>query len=1042
VLLRLVFVLYAEDRGLLPRDALYGNHYSVTGLFERLREDAGRYPDTMDQRYGAWARLLTLFRLIHDGAAHGGLRLPPRYGHLFSPDRYNFLEGRPWRVGRVMGDRIDPPPVSDGVVYRVLQNLIILDGERLSYRTLDVEEIGSVYQTMMGFTLEVARGRSIAVKATKPHGAPTAINLEELLDVEPERRTRWLREQTDQKVTGQPLEALLGAGTPEDVVAALDKKVAREATPQIVPAGAMVLQPSDERRRSGSHYTPRSLTEPIVKAALRPILEQLGENPRPEQILDLKVCDPAMGSGAFLVEACRQLGGQLVKAWHAHRCLPAIPPDEEEELHAQRLVAQRCLYGVDRNPLAADLAKLSLWLATLAKDHPFTFLDHALRHGDSLVGLSREQIASVHWAPAKQLATVTTLVTERIKRAIELRRRIQTAPEGTPDENLREWLRDADEALRDARMIGDVVVAAFFGSEKAKAREEARKEVAAQVEAWLDRRTGVESLRSATARLEELDPPVTPFHWELEFPEVFARATPGFDAIVGNPPFGGKNVLINTNAPGFLDWLKTIHEGTHGNADLVAHFFRRAFTLLRPGGMFGLLATKTIRQGDTRETGLRWICTHGGTIYRAVRRFKWPGEAAVIVSVVHVAKGPVAQPFDLDGRVVPTITAYLFHDGGHESPAVLRANAGKSFIGSYVLGMGFTFDDTDTKGVASPIAEMHRLIRKDPRNAERIFPYIGGEEVNDDPTHAHHRYVINFGEMSEEQAREGWPDLMAIVEQKVRPVRATQASTVNPDRWWTFARPATELLRATSNLERVLACAAISNKLAFTFLPRSIVLSHKLVVFAFQTFAAFASLQSRCHEIWARFFSSTMKDDLNYSPTDCFETFPFAVGFETDLGLELVGQEYFHFRASLMIESKEGLAKTYSRFHDPEEPSPEISRLREIHARIDRAVLDAYGWTDIQPSCTFLLDYEEAEDDEAGEDGGKSRRKPWRYRWPDDVHDEVLARLLALNREQAEAERLAGMAAEVTATKAARPRSGGKKTTARRDGSQSSFLTG
>ena len=139
----------------------------------------------------------------------------------------------------------------------------------------------------------------------------------------------------------------------------------------------MVLQPSDERRRSGSHYTPRSLTEPIVRTTLQPILARLGDSPTPEQILDLKVCDPAMGSGAFLVEACRQLGDELVKAWHVHDCVPVIPPDEDELLHARRLVAQRCLYGVDKNPMAVDLAKLTLWLATLAKDHPFTFLDQA-----------------------------------------------------------------------------------------------------------------------------------------------------------------------------------------------------------------------------------------------------------------------------------------------------------------------------------------------------------------------------------------------------------------------------------------------------------------------------------------------------------------------------------------------------------------------------------------------------------------------------------------------------------------------------------------
>ena len=107
-------------------------------------------------------------------------------------------------------------------------------------------------------------------------------------------------------------------------------------------------------------------------------------------------------------------------------------------------------------------------------------------------------------------------------------------------------------------------------------------------------------------------------------------------------------------------------------------------------------------------------------------------------------KGDFSGVKILDGETVDTITAFLFHRGGHDDPARLKANAGKSFQGSIVLGMGFTFDDTDTKGVATPLAEMHRLIAEEPRNQDAIFPYIGGEEVNTSPTHAHHRRVINF----------------------------------------------------------------------------------------------------------------------------------------------------------------------------------------------------------------------------------------------------------------------------------------------------------
>ena len=141
-----------------------------------------------------------------------------------------------------------------------------------------------------------------------------------------------------------------------------------------------------------------------------------------------------------------------------------------------------------------------------------------------------------------------------------------------------------------------------------------------------------------------------------------------------------------------------------------------------------------------------------------------------------------------------------------------------------------------------------------------------------------------------------------------------------------------------------------------------------------------------------------MKDDLLYTPSDCFETFPFPDGWETESGLEGVGNEYYEFRASLMVRNDEGLTKTYNRFHDPYENDPEIATLRELHAAMDRAVLDAYGWTDIPTDCEFLLDYE-IDEEEWG-----TRKKPYRYRWPDAVRDEVLARLLELNAQRSSEE--------------------------------------
>lgn len=177
---------------------------------------------------------------------------------------------------------------------------------------------------------------------------------------------------------------------------------------------------------------------------------------------------------------------------------------------------------------------------------------------------------------------------------------------------------------------------------------------------------------------------------------------------------------------------------------------------------------------------------------------------------------------------------------------------------------------------------------------------------------------------------------------------------------------------------------------AFTFLPANVVFSDSLIVFPLSTHAAFCGLQSRPHEIWARFFGSSMKDDLRYTPSDVFETFPFPRLWTTHPALEAVGAAYYEFRADLMGRNDEGLTKTYNRFHDPHERDPDVERLRELHANMDQAVLSAYGWTDLDTECEFLAEHE------ANEDHGNAPRR-YRYRWPDAVRNEVLARLVELN---------------------------------------------
>jgi hypothetical protein len=1020
-LMRMVFVLYAEDRSLMGSDETWLQNYSISGLYERLRADAGQYPDTMDSRYGAWAQIVTLTRLLYDGGGHGAWRLPPRHGGLFDPDAFPFLEGRAWESKRAATVLIEPPLVSDGILFRILQDLLYLDGERISYRALDVEQIGSVYEAMMGFTVETAHGISIGLGSDH-----LVINLEDLLTNKSADRPKWLKETAACEVTGKAIEQLKSASSVDELLAALRRRISKlyldqNSNPVTVPAGGIYLQPTEERRRSGSHYTPRSLTQPIVKTTLDPVLAQLGDNPRPEQILGLKVCDPAMGSGAFLVEACRYLGEKLEKAWIAHSQMPPIPADQDPLLHARRTVAQRCLYGVDKNPFAVNLAKLSLWLATFAKDHPFTFVDHTLRCGDSLVGLTANQIEAFHWQPKEEGALLRDMPS-RLRHILNARAQILDAADETPYETLAQKLAVTEEQMIDLRLSGDLTIAAFFGADTPKERETGRNELSEKLRRAQERVTDLElddELQGAVRILKAGPKGVAPFHWELEFPEVFrlndrGQRSTGFDAFVGNPPFLGGTRISEIAGMPYFRWLVGRYPGCGHLCDLVAYFFRRGFDLLREKGTFGLVATNTIAQGDTRDGGLLSIIRQGGVVYSAQRRLKWPGQAAVVVSLVHVAKNLYPATVLLDEKAVRRISAYLIEGAMDESPFRLKANPYFS-LGSRIYGQGFLFADNDDE--CTPLVEMETILAKHPDWRRRVLPYLVGEEVTTDPFQRPKRYVISLSDVATEEELDQWPELKAIIQTKVKPERMLLGPNPNniplKRRWWAFQGHRPELYSLLASKTRAMVLSRVTKALAFAFAPTGIVYSEGVVVLDIDTDQGFAILQSRVHEIWVRLLASTLEDRLRYTPSDCFETFPFPQEWQSNLALKQVGEKYYQYRASLMARSNKGLTEIYNRFHHKFENGPEIVRLRDLHTELDRAVLDAYGWTDVQPHLEFILDYEDAEREE--DSPGPERTKPWRYRWVDDDLDQVLARLLELNRTRAQEE-----AQSVTAAPAAK----------------------
>jgi hypothetical protein len=317
--------------------------------------------------------------------------------------------------------------------------------------------------------------------------------------------------------------------------------------------------------------------------------------------------------------------------------------------------------------------------------------------------------------------------------------------------------------------------------------------------------------------------------------------------------------------------------------------------------------------------------------------------------------------------------------------------------------------------------------------------------------------VINFGDFplrrddlgaswadADEQRREQWmrigivpldyadsvaadyPDLLEIVRQKVMPIRLTDNRELYRRHWWQYAEKRVDLYSATRKLERVLAinCGATPH-MSFCFLSSNHVFANTLAIVSLDSFGAFAVLQSRIHEIWARFMASSMKDDLRYTPSDCFEPFPFPQGFESSSDLGQVGSAYHDVRSQLMQIQNKGLTAIYNWFHDPECENPGIVRLRELHHTVDQTVLDVYGWSDIHPSCEFIPEFE---DEGEEEENGRHHKEKYRFRWPDEIRDEVLARLVNLNRERALEEGLT-VAGEVVAASSAsaKPKKTGNK---------------
>ena len=553
----------------------------------------------------------------------------------------------------------------------------------------------------------------------------------------------------------------------------------------------------DERAATGSHYTPDELVQPLIRHSLDHLIAERLESDDPEAaLLDLRVADIACGSGHILLAAGRRIATELavVRTGEEQPSPPAYRA-------ALRDAIRHCLYGVDLNPLAVELCKVALWLEAHIPGQPLNFLDHHIKCGNAIVGFARREELG-QGVPTQAFKTLPgddkgVAATYRKKNKGERQYQKQASLDFTPelrghlDAVLEEWqslsaLPEKTPAQIDAkkerfaafaqgehagrlRTIADIPVAQFYIPKVPG--NEARLVTDGEFRGYWRGQQAPQGRGADAARA--LGEQRRFFHWFLEFPEIMEQG--GFDCILGNPPYLGSQALSGTYGHAFCECMRWRYAPT-GLSDLVVFFLRRIHDLLRDGGFTAIITTNSIIDGDNRRDGLERLVAAGTEINMAVRAMTWPGAAKLVVSLVAVHKGKWNGPRMLDNQRVRMINTFFEEGENICEPSSLVENRNRVFQGSIFLGDGFLLTH----------AEADRLRALDGRNAEVIMPVINGKELNNEPDQASGRSIINFRDWPIERVRE-FPMPFSIVEEKVKPYRATQNRKRNRDIWWVYA---------------------------------------------------------------------------------------------------------------------------------------------------------------------------------------------------------------------------------------------------------------
>jgi len=1046
VMMRCVFLLFAEERGLMPTDTLYTGGYGLATVLDALEaraRDEGE--ESMDGTSLTWHRLLATSRALHGGVNTEDMRIPAYGGSLFDPERFPFLTATDASGTLLL-------TVSDRVMLHVLRSLQTArlkgrETRRLSFRDIDVEQIGYIYEGLLGYTCTRAEETTLGLlgKEGEEPEVPLSV-LNELAERHAEDADlagaiiAWLKE--DQPGAKPPTcealaKALVSGDTLPDANRALLSVTRDEALradlrpwigvirrdlrgrPVVIQQGGLVVTETPSRRNAGAHYTPRALAEEVVKYALEPLVYSPGPHETDDRsqwqpvssdrILDLHVADIACGSGAFLVAAARFVARELVEAWTREGALQQGTRPGDLERQALRKVVARCLYGVDINEMAVEMCKLSLWLVSLDEDKPFSFVDDKVFVGNSLLGITDlRQLKAQHIDPAAAttqrlfeldrtgayagVLDVDTVVKRVTDRRQDLASEVSSTDPARSTTTKQRLQHKNEEDLKLLTRVADAIVAVglnpTIGVKSGQGLDEAYNDLTVALgRAFPAEGASDDSMLEAI--LERGLTPTVPsdyerwhcLHWPLAMPEVMERG--GFDAIVGNPPFLGGMKISPAMGQNLREWfVSVLARNESGNADLVAYFFLRAFSLLNGRGTLGLIATNTVAQGRTRKVGLDQMVNFGFTITRAIRSRSWPSQGANLeFAAVWGTRGAVSSHTTTicDDVPVPRISSLLEPVGRVKGkPERLTENVGLAFIGCYVLGKGFILESE----------EAGEWITEEPRNSEVLFPYLNGEDLNSRPDCSASRWVVDFNERSQEAARQYELPWRHIFD-KVRPERVVKDAEKYPrmvKEWWKYWNSRPAMRKAIADLDEVLVIARVSKTVMPVRVSTGSVMSEATVVFATDSHAQQAVLSSSLHQYWAIVYGSGMRSDPRYTPSDVFETFPRP---EPTPELEAIGRTLDAERREIMLRRELGLTKLYNLINDPgleAGTDPDVDRMRAIHVELDAAVAAAYGWDDLDLTHGF-----------------HTYRKMTRWTVPPATRVEILDRLLEENHRRAAA---------------------------------------